>query len=88
MLGLHHIILINCHLIGSVELVVYGHSNICGINAWGIAMQRLIPVFYGELRSKVVPKTQKIFDNFYLPHTNSYLIYQYQREDGKTCQVV
>jgi hypothetical protein len=48
----------------------------------------LIPVFYGELPSKVVPKTRKKFDDFYLPHANSYLIYEYQREDGQNCQVV
>ncbi|MEO9945239.1 ATP-binding protein [Paraglaciecola sp.] len=87
--GLHRIILINCHLPGFVELDVSGHSNICGTNASGkTTLQRLIPVFYGELPSKVVPKTRKKFDDFYLPHANSYLIYEYQREDGQDCQVV
>ncbi|MFT6779446.1 MAG: myosin heavy subunit, partial [Paraglaciecola sp.] len=87
--GLHRIILINCHLPGFVELDVSGHSNICGTNASGkTTLQRLIPVFYGELPSKVVPKTRKKFDDFYLPHANSYLIYEYQREDGQNCQVV
>jgi hypothetical protein len=87
--GLHRIILINCHLPGFVELDVSGHSNICGTNASGkTTLQRLIPVFYGELPSKVVPKTRKKFDDFYLPHANSYLIYEYQREDGQHCQVV
>ncbi|MFT4937685.1 MAG: hypothetical protein ACI88A_000703 [Paraglaciecola sp.] len=87
--GLHRIILINCHLPGFVELDVSGHSNICGTNASGkTTLQRLIPVFYGELPSKVVPKTRKKFDDFYLPHANSYLIYEYQRETGENCQVV
>lgn len=87
--GLHRIILINCHLPGFVELDVSGHSNICGTNASGkTTLQRLIPVFYGELPSKVVPKTRKKFDEFYLPHANSYLIYEYQRESGQQCQVV
>ena len=87
--GLKRIILINCHLPGFVELDVSGHSNICGTNASGkTTLQRLIPVFYGELPSKVVPKTRKKFDDFYLPHANSYLIYEYQREDGQNCQVV
>jgi hypothetical protein len=87
--GLHRIILINCHLPGFVELDVSGHSNICGTNASGkTTLQRLIPVFYGELPSKVVPKTRKKFDDFYLPHANSYLIYEYQREDEQQCQVV
>ena len=87
--GLQRIILINCHLPGFVELDVSGHSNICGTNASGkTTLQRLIPVFYGELPSKVVPKTRKKFDDYYLPHANSYLIYEYQREDGQSCQVV
>lgn len=87
--GLQRIILINCHLPGFVELDVSGHSNICGTNASGkTTLQRLIPVFYGELPSKVVPKTRKKFDDFYLPHANSYLIYEYQREDEQNCQVV
>lgn len=87
--GLQRIILINCHLPGFVELNVSGHSNICGTNASGkTTLQRLIPVFYGELPSKVVPKTRKKFDDFYLPHANSYLIYEYQREEGQNCQVV
>ncbi|MEP1446541.1 MAG: ATP-binding protein [Paraglaciecola sp.] len=87
--GLHRIILINCHLPGFVELDVSGHSNICGTNASGkTTLQRLIPVFYGELPSKVVPKTRKKFDDFYLPHANSYLIYEYQREGGQDCQVI
>lgn len=89
MAGLQRIILINCHLPGFVELDLSGHSNICGTNASGkTTLQRLIPVFYGELPSKVVPKTRKKFDDFYLPHANSYLIYEYQREEGQTCQVV
>ncbi|MGJ8682324.1 ATP-binding protein [Paraglaciecola sp.] len=87
--GLRRIILINCHLPGFVELDVSGHSNICGTNASGkTTLQRLIPVFYGELPSKVVPKTRKKFDEFYLPHANSYLIYEYEREEGQICQVV
>lgn len=87
--GLHRIILINCHLPGFVELDVNGHSNICGTNASGkTTLQRLIPVFYGELPSKVVPKTRKKFDDYYLPKANSYLIYEYQRETGQDCQVV
>ncbi|MGS2721793.1 ATP-binding protein [Paraglaciecola aestuariivivens] len=89
MAGLQRIILINCHLPGFVELDLSGHTNICGTNASGkTTLQRLIPVFYGELPSKVVPKTRKKFDDFYLPHANSYLIYDYQREDGQACQVV
>jgi chromosome segregation ATPase len=83
------IILIHGHLDGVVELALDGHTNICGTNASGkTTLQRLVPVFYGELPNKVVPKTRKKFDDFYLPHSNSYLIYEYHREEGDICQAV
>lgn len=83
------IIMIHGHLEGVVELSLDGHTNICGTNASGkTTLQRLVPVFYGELPNKVVPKTRKKFDEFYLPQPNSYLIYEYTREEGNTCQVV
>ncbi|AWL11162.1 hypothetical protein HMF8227_00666 [Saliniradius amylolyticus] len=89
MAGLQRIILVATHLPGVVELKLDGHTNVCGTNASGkTTLQRLIPVFYGELPSKVVPRTRKKFSEFYLPHNNSYLIYEYQREDGRTCQAV
>ncbi|MBE0507928.1 MAG: ATP-binding protein [Marinospirillum sp.] len=83
------IVLIHGHLDGVVELDLDGHTNICGTNASGkTTLQRLVPVFYGEQPNKVVPKTRKKFDEFYLPSSNSYLIYEYRREDGNVCQAV
>lgn len=82
------IIMINGHLQGVVELDLNGHTNICGTNASGkTTLQRLIPVFYGERPNNVVPKTRKKFDQYYLPHSDSYLIYEYRRETGTTCHV-
>ncbi len=89
MASLRRIILINTHLPGVVELSLDGHTNICGTNASGkTTLQRLVPVFYGELPSKVVPKTRSKFGDFYLPNSNSYLVYEYQREEGELCQAV
>lgn len=89
MASLRRIFLIHTHLPGAVELKLDGHTNICGTNASGkTTLQRLVPVFFGELPSKVVPKTRKKFDDFYLPNANSYLVYEYQREEGNVCQVV
>jgi len=89
MASLRRIILINTHLPGVVELSLDGHTNICGTNASGkTTLQRLVPVFYGELPSRVVPKTRSKFGEFYLPKSNSYLVYEYQREEGDLCQVV
>ncbi|GGW61341.1 ATP-binding protein [Alishewanella tabrizica] len=83
------IVLIHTHLPGVVELQLDQHTNICGTNASGkTTLQRLVPVFYGEQPNRVVPKTRKKFDEFYLPFSNSYLIYEYQREGGDVCQVV
>ncbi|MCW4152908.1 ATP-binding protein [Halomonas sp. 18H] len=89
MAHLLRIVMIHGHLDGVVELDVDGHTNICGTNASGkTTLQRLVPVFYGELPNKVVPRTRMKFDAFYLPHRNSYLIYEYRREAGNVCQAV
>ena len=89
MASLRRIILINTHLDGIVELLLDSHTNICGTNASGkTTLQRLVPVFYGELPSRVVPKTRSKFGDFYLPKANSYLVYEYQREEGELCQAV
>ncbi|PKG48722.1 ATP-binding protein [Halomonas sp. MES3-P3E] len=89
MAHLLRIVMIHGHLNGVVELSVDGHTNICGTNASGkTTLQRLVPVFYGELPNKVVPKTRMKFDAFYLPNRNSYLVYEYRREAGNICQAV
>jgi chromosome segregation ATPase len=89
MAHLLRIVMIHGHLEGVVELDVDGHTNICGTNASGkTTLQRLVPVFYGELPNKVVPRTRQKFDAFYLPHRNSYLVYEYRREAGDVCQAV
>ena len=83
------IVLIHTHLPGVVELQLDEHTNICGTNASGkTTLQRLVPVFFGEQPNRVVPKTRKKFDEFYLPFSNSYIVYEYQRENGDICQVI
>ena len=95
--SLNRIILINTHMKGVVELNLDGHTNICGTNASGkTTLQRLIPVFYGEYPSRVVPATRDSFEKWYLPQLNSYIIYEYVRgeqeentpEAQTICQVV
>ncbi|QPG04803.1 ATP-binding protein [Salinimonas marina] len=89
MAGLKRIILIDTHLPGIVELKLEGHTNICGTNASGkTTLQRLIPVFYGEYPSRVVPATRDSFERWYLPRTSSFIIYEYTRADGQLCQAV
>lgn len=87
--GLHRIILIDTHLPGVVELKLNGHTNICGTNASGkTTLQRLIPVFYGEYPSRVVPSTRDSFEKWYLPRESSFIIYEYERNEEDLCQVV
>lgn len=89
MAGLKRIILIDTHLPGVVELKLDGHTNICGTNASGkTTLQRLIPVFYGEYPSRVVPATRDSFEKWYLPRTSSFIIYEYTRSDDELCQAV
>ncbi|RCU49564.1 ATP-binding protein [Corallincola holothuriorum] len=89
MSALNRIILINTHLPGVVELALDGHTNICGTNASGkTTLQRLVPVFYGEYPSRVVPSTRDSFEKWYLPREDSYIVYEYQRMDGEFCQAV
>lgn len=83
------IIMIHGHMPGVVELDLDGHTNICGSNASGkTTLQRMIPVFYGELPNRVVPRTRLSFDAYYLPHKNSYVIYEYERPRNGLAQVV
>ncbi|WP_416306449.1 ATP-binding protein [Neptunicella sp. SCSIO 80796] len=87
--GLQRIILIDTHLPGVVELKLNGHTNICGTNASGkTTLQRLIPVFYGEYPSRVVPATRDSFERWYLPRESSFIIYEYERAEQDRCQVV
>jgi hypothetical protein len=87
--SLTRIILINTHLRGVVELLVDDHTNICGTNASGkTTLQRLVPVFYGEYPSRVVPATRDSFERWYLPTEQSFIVYEYQRMDGQPCQAV
>lgn len=87
--GLRRILLIDTHLPGVVELKLDGHTNICGTNASGkTTLQRLIPVFYGERPSQVVPATRDSFEKWYLPRESSYIIYEFARFDDQLCQAV
>ncbi|WOT05662.1 ATP-binding protein [Shewanella youngdeokensis] len=87
--SLNRIVLIDTHLPGVVELALDGHTNICGTNASGkTTLQRLVPVFYGEYPSRVVPSTRDSFERWYLPHESSFIIYEYIKSDGLAYQAV
>ncbi|MBV7314144.1 ATP-binding protein [Shewanella sp. NIFS-20-20] len=89
MSSLNRIILIDTHLPGVVELALDGHTNICGTNASGkTTLQRLVPVFYGEYPSRVVPSTRDSFERWYLPNEASYIIYEYRKSDQQLYQAI
>ncbi len=89
MSSLNRIILIDTHLPGVVELALDGHTNICGTNASGkTTLQRLVPVFYGEYPSRVVPSTRDSFERWYLPNEASYIIYEYRKSDNQLYQAI
>src|SRR5690606_24065948 len=50
--------------------------------------QRLVPVFYGEYPSRVVPATRDSFERWYLPTEQSFIVYEYQRMDDEPCQAI
>ncbi|WP_199610847.1 ATP-binding protein [Flocculibacter collagenilyticus] len=89
MSSLNRIILIDTHLSGVVELKLDGHTNICGTNASGkTTLQRLIPVFYGEYPSRVVPSTRDSFERWYLRNETSFIVYEFVRHNQQLCQAV
>lgn len=71
-----------------IELKLDGHVSINGRNGAGkTTLLRLIPIFFGELPSRVVFGSES-FVKHYLPTTSSYIIYEYQRRDTKVMAVI
>lgn len=91
MYALKRLILIDSYKSGElVELRLDGHTNLNGVNGAGkTTLLRLVPLFFGEQPSRLVPKS-KVIDSFakhYLPNESSYIIFEYQRHQ-QTCLVV
>ena len=80
--GLKRIVLIDSYVEGMAsELDVTGHTNISGGNGKGkTSFLRLIPIFYGESPRRLVMASgngNHSFNEFYLPRTGSYLVFEY-----------
>lgn len=80
--GLKRIVLIDSYVEGMAsELDVTGHTNISGGNGKGkTSFLRLIPIFYGESPRRLVMASGNgnySFNEFYLPRTGSYLVFEY-----------
>lgn len=67
-----------------------GHHNSSGRNGSGkTTLQKLIPIFYGENVSKVVPAmgTKDPFIQYYLKSEASFIAFEYTNPSGKCCVV-
>lgn len=84
---LNKIIFINSAHVPYAEIKLDGNVHFIGTQGVGKStLLRSILFFYNVDKSKLGIKTQagqKSYDEFYLPHQNSYIIYEVCRETGK-----
>ncbi|HRJ54614.1 MAG TPA: ATP-binding protein [Candidatus Thiothrix moscowensis] len=74
-----------------VEMALDGGAVLTGRNGRGkTSLLQLLLLFYGESPNRIVTTEagRKSFTGYYLPHTTSYLVYEYQRYDGQKRLVV
>ena len=83
---LNKIIFINSAHVPYAEIKLDGNVHFIGTQGVGKStLLRAILFFYNVDKSKLGIKTQagqKGYDEFYLPHQNSYIIYEVCRETG------
>lgn len=91
MFRINRLILIDSYKPGTLQEVrLDGPTNLNGVNGAGkTTLLRLIPLFFGESPSRLVPKSRvnESFVQHYLPHDSSYLIFEYRRSK-QTCLAV
>lgn len=87
---LNKIVLINSASIRYAEVMLDGNVHFIGTQGVGKStLLRAILFFYNADKMRLgIQKEQKGFDDFYLPSTDSYIIYEVVRENGKFCVVV
>ncbi len=80
---LTRLILIDSYARGkTVEIDLAGHTALTGENASGkTTLLRLFPLFFGEAPSRVIQSDENNlkFARHYLPHTSSYVVFEYER---------
>lgn len=84
--ALRRLILIDAYRKGAItELKLDGHTSLTGANGVGkTSLLRLIPLFYGESPNKLVQGggVNQSFVQYYLPHTTSFIVFEYSRRQG------
>ena len=90
--GMTRMILIDSYSKGRVvEFDVAGGAALAGRNGEGkTTLLSVLPLFHGETPSRLVRKgaNRQGFVRHYLPHTSSYIVFEYVREDGDLCMSV
>ncbi|MGM9792142.1 MAG: ATP-binding protein [Candidatus Cryptobacteroides sp.] len=84
---LNKIVFINSANIPYAEIHLDGNVHFIGTQGVGKStILRAILFFYNADKLKLgIPKEKKGFDDFYLPHSNSYIIYELTHERGDFC---
>lgn len=89
---LTRLILIDSYARGkTVEIDLAGHTALTGENASGkTTLLRLFPLFFGEAPSRVIQSDENNlkFARHYLPHTSSYVVFEYERRGQRVLSVI
>lgn len=89
---LSRLILIDSYARGkTVEIDLAGHTALTGENASGkTTLLRLFPLFFGEAPSRVIQSDENNlkFARHYLPHTSSYVVFEYERRGQRVLSVI
>lgn len=89
---LTRLILIDSYARGkTVEIDLTGHTALTGENASGkTTLLRLFPLFFGEAPSRVIQSDENNlkFARHYLPHTSSYVVFEYERRGQRVLSVI
>jgi len=90
MRALRKIVFINSANIRYAEVKLDGNVHFIGTQGVGkSALLRAILFFYNADKLHLgIPKEMKSFDEFYLPHANSYMVYEVEHEHGPFCILV
>ena len=89
---LTRLILIDSYARGkTVEVDLSGHTALTGENASGkTTLLRLFPLFFGEAPSRIIQSDDNNlkFARHYLPHTSSYVVFEYDRRGQRVLSVM
>ena len=87
MRALRKIIFVNSAHIRYAEVLLDGNVHFIGTQGVGKStLLRAILFFYNADKLHLgIPKEMKTYDEFYLPHANSYIVYEVEHEHGPFC---